>query len=441
MEAEARAVRPLPEGFRLDAAVRVPGSKSLTNRALVVGALAAGRTLLRGALWGDDSEACALGLRAAGISVEADPPSGEIAIEGRGAGPPAARAEVDVRLSGTTARFLCPYLALGRGEYRVDGTPRMRQRPMGAVVDALRAQGVRVDGGPNLPLTIHGEGGLAGGELEIAGDETSQGASGFLLAAPHAFRDLRLRIRSRRSDLPYVRMTAAVMEAFGVRCAELPGGGYAVPAGARYDGREYPVEADASSAAYFWAAAALCGGRVRTPGIGRSRLQGDAALLRILSDMGAAVEDGPAGAVVAGRPGGGLRGGAWDMGACSDQALTVAALAVFADRPTTVTGVAHIRVQESDRIAAAAQAVADLGGRLEERPDGFTVHPAPPGGARPARIDPHGDHRVAMAFAVAGLRRPGVSIQDPGVVAKTFPGFWDALEGLGAQGAGGAYGA
>lgn len=438
MEAGFRAVRPLPEGLRLDVAVRVPGSKSLTNRALIVGALATGRSLLRGALWGDDTEACALGLRAAGVALEADPAAGEIAIEGLGAGPPAAEADIDVRLSGTTARFLCPYLALGRGVYRVDGTPRMRQRPMGAVVEALRAQGVRVDGGPNLPLGIHGTGGLVGGPLEIGGDETSQGASGFLLAGPHARRDLQLRIRSQRGDLPYVRMTVAVMEAFGVRCSELPGGGYAVPAGARYVGREYAVEADASSAAYFWAAAALCGGRVRTPGIGQSVLQGDAALLRILTDMGAAVEDGPAGATVTGRPGGALRGGVWDMGGCSDQALTVAALALFADRPSTVSGVAHIRLQESDRIAAAADAVARLGGRLEERPDGFTVHPAPPTAVGPARIDPHGDHRVAMAFALAGLRRPGVSVADPGVAAKTFPGFWDALDALRGGPVGGA---
>ncbi len=428
--AAPRPVPSLPPGRRPDGTARVPGSKSLTNRALVLGALASGRTVLRGALWSDDSAACAAGLCAAGVAVHAEPAAQRITVEGRGGGPAGPSADIDVRLSGTTARFLCPYLALGTGVYRVDGTARMRERPMGGLADLLRAQGVRVDGGPNLPFVIHGAGALAGGLLRVPADETSQTASGLLMAAPFARRPAVLRLESRRSDLPYVRMTAAMMAEFGVEAAPLADGdGYAVPAGARYRGREYAVEADASSAAYFWAAAAITGGRVRTPGVGRSRLQGDAALLGVLEAMGCAVREAGGGAVVAGPPGGRLRAGEWDLGGCSDQALTVAALGLFADGPTSVGGVAHIRLQESDRIAAAADAVRRLGGRFEAREDGFTVWPLDAvAGGPPAVIDPHGDHRVAMAFAVAGLRRPGVAVGDPGVVGKTFPDFFAELE-------------
>jgi 3-phosphoshikimate 1-carboxyvinyltransferase len=435
-------VAALPPGRVPDAVVRVPGSKSLTNRALVLAAMARGRSLLRGALWSEDTEACVRGLRAMGLVVECDPGRGEIAVQGVGGGPPAERAEVDVRLSGTTARFLCAYAALGRGVYRFDGTPRMRQRPMGPVVEALRAQGVRVEGGPNLPLVIYGAGGLRGGRLRIAGGETSQPASGLLMVAPFAREDLELWVESPRAALPFVEMTAALMGDFGVPCRRLEPteagcAGWRVPAGARYRAGEYPIEPDASAAAYFWALAAVTGGRVRTPGIGRSRLQGDAALLDILTEMGCQVATDPeGGAVVTGPPGGRLRHGSWDLSALADQALTVAVLGLFADGPTTVRNVAHIRLQETDRIAAAAAEVRRLGGRCVEHPDGFTVWPLPgvppagegwPAPPEPVTVQTHGDHRVAMAFSLVGLRRPGVRIAEPAVVRKTFPEFFAVL--------------
>jgi len=431
-ESAVRVIRPLRAGWAPDAEVRVPGSKSLTNRALVLAALAQGASVLQGALRSDDSAACAGALRAVGVRVEADAERPEFRVEGVGGGPPALQAEVNVGLSGTTARFLCPWLALGQGVYRVDGVPRMRQRPMGAVWEALRLQGVRIDGGPNLPFTIHG-GALAGGELHVAGGETSQPASGLLMAAPHARQDTILRVATHRTSLPFVEMTVAVMAEFGVHCARLPADGEAesgwrVPAGQRYAGRVYAVEPDASSAAYFWALAALTGGRVRTPGIGRSQLQGDAGLLRILEEMGCRVTAGAGGAEVCGPPGGRLRGGDWDLSALGDQTLTLAVLGLFGDRPTTVRNVAHIRLQETDRIAAAAAELRRLGARCEERPDGFTVWPLRAGSSSEVAVDSHGDHRVAMSFALAGLRRPGLAIRDPSVVAKTYPGFFAELE-------------
>ena len=427
MSGQARAVDPLPPGQVVDAVVPVPGSKSLTNRALVLAALAAGASVLRGALFSDDSAACAEGLRAMGVGVEEDAARRAFRIAGLGGGPAARRTEVDTRLSGTTARFLIPYAALGRGVYGFDGVPRMRERPMGELVTALRAQGVRVDGGPNLPLTVHGAGGLAGGDLEIAGGDTSQPASGMLMAAPFAQRDLVLRVQTHRAALPFVHMTVAQMAGFGVRCAEIGPGSWRVPAGARYSAGTYDIEPDASAAAYFWAVAAITGGRVRTPGIGRSRVQGDAQVLEILHEMGCTVRD-EGGAEVVGPVRGRLRHGTWDCSALADQALTVAVLGLFGDGPTRVRNVGHIRLHETDRIAAAAGEIARLGGRCEEHDDGFTVWPLPEGApALPVTVSTHNDHRVAMAFALVGLRRPGIRIEAPHVVAKTFPDYFETL--------------
>jgi len=421
-------IRPLPPEAAPDASVDVPGSKSLTNRALVLAALASGRSALRGALFSDDTWACLEGLRALGVAAEGDPAARCVTVEGTGGGPPAAVARVDVRLSGTTARFLCPYMALGRGTYHVDGVPRMRQRPMGPVWDALSAQGVRIDGGPNLPFTIHGSGGLPGGHIRIAGGETSQPASGMLMVAPYAAGDTVVEVETHRSALPYVAMTARLMEIFGVACTEGAGGTFSVRAGARYRAGEYAIEPDASAAAYFWALAALCGGSVHTPGIGRSRLQGDAAFLGVLERMGCRVQD-DGGARVRGPAGGRLRAVDQDMSAMSDQALTLGVLGLWGDGPTTVRNVSHIRLQETDRIAAAATELRRLGARCEERPDGFVVWPlADPGKGGVATVETYGDHRVAMAFALAGLRRPGVRIADPGCVGKTFPEYFDVLD-------------
>jgi len=420
------AIPPLRPGQIPDAAVRIPGSKSLTNRALVLGALAQGRTRLRGALFSEDTWACLEGLRAVGVPVEASPERQVMIVTGGGGGPKVATAAVDVRLSGTTARFLCPFLALGRGVYRVDGTPRMRQRPMGPSWEALRAQGVQIEGGPNLPFTITGVGRLPGGLIRIPGGETSQAASGVLMVAPYCDTDTTVAVDTHRAALPYVGMTAALMRTFGVACTETARGAFAVAAGERYLAGDYDIEPDASAAAYFWALAALSGGRVHTPGIGRSRLQGDGAFLGVLERMGCSVLE-QAGALVVGPAAGHLHAVAEDMSAMSDQALTLGVLGLFADGPTTVRNVAHIRLQETDRVAAAVTELRRLGARCEQAPDGFTVWPLPAGGSGEVTVATYGDHRVAMSFALAGLRRPGVRIADPACVGKTFPDFFAVL--------------
>ena len=419
---EARPVT--PAGGPLDATVSVPGSKSLTNRALVCAALAGGTSTIDGALVADDSEAMRTALAALGAGIARDPSSGRLLVTGTGGRLRPGPLALDMRLSGTTSRFLLPVVALGEGEYRIDGAPPLRARPMGPVLDGIRTLGaeVREEGEPGcLPVTIVAPGGLDGGEVAVAGDMSSQFLSGLLLAAPYARGGVRLRLTTTLVSRPYVELTQAVMGAFGVDV----GPDLDVPAG-RYRATAYVVEPDASTASYFLAAAALVGGRITVKGLGAGTRQGDARLADLLAAMGAEVERTATTTTVTGT--GRLRGlGRVDLADMPDQAQTLAALAPFADGPTEVTGVGFIRGHETDRIAAVVTELGRLGVAARETDDGFVVEPGTP---RPARVATYDDHRMAMSFALVGLRVPGVEIEDPDCVAKTFPGFWAALDGL-----------
>ena len=419
---EARPVT--PAAGPLDATVSIPGSKSLTNRALVCAALAEGPSTVDGALVADDSEAMRTALAALGAGIARDPSSGRLLVTGTGGRLRPGPLALDMRLSGTTSRFLLPVVALGEGEYRIDGAPPLRARPMGPVLDGIRTLGaeVREEGEPGcLPVTIVAPGGLDGGEVAVAGDLSSQFLSGLLLAAPYARGGVRLRLTTTLVSRPYVELTQAVMGAFGVDV----GPDLDVPAG-RYRATAYVVEPDASTASYFLAAAALVGGRVTVKGLGAGTRQGDARLADLLAAMGAEVERTATTTTVTGT--GRLRGlGRVDLADMPDQAQTLAALAPFADGPTEVTGVGFIRGHETDRIAAVVTELGRLGVAARETDDGFVVEPGTP---RPARVATYDDHRMAMSFALVGLRVPGVEIEDPDCVAKTFPGFWAALDGL-----------
>jgi 3-phosphoshikimate 1-carboxyvinyltransferase len=405
-----------PMAGRPDATVRLPGSKSLTNRALVAAALAEGTSHLEHPLVADDTGAMVEGLRALGADIRLE---GEVAVvEGglRPAGPVA----VDARLSGTTARFLLPVLALGEGPATLDGGPPLRARPMGPLVDAVRSLGASVDGDA-LPVTVHGP--MRGGTARLPGDVSSQFLSGLLLAGPRVTGGVRVELTTPLVSAPYVAMTAAVMEAFGAEVRR-DGEAWVVPEG-RYGARTYAVEPDASAASYFFAAAVLTGGRVTVPGLGRGSLQGDLAFVDVLERMGATVERGDDRTTVAAGPR--LAGVDADLSELSDTAQTLAAVAVFADSPTRVRGIGFIRRKETDRLAAVVRELRRCGVGAEETDDGFVVHPGTP---RPAVVETYDDHRMAMSFALLGLRVPGIAIADPGCVAKTFPGFWDALEEL-----------
>jgi 3-phosphoshikimate 1-carboxyvinyltransferase len=422
-----RAVVPV-EG-PLDATVRPPGSKSLTNRALVCAALAPGRSVLDGALLADDTEAMIGALRALGASVAADtgPEGPRLTVDGTGGALAPGPVTLDVRQSGTTSRFLLPVVALGAGPYRMDGGESLRARPMGPVLDGIRALGATVEpaGEPDhLPVTVVAPGGLAGGTVAVAGDTSSQFVSGLLLSAPYTHRGVRVEVTTPLVSRPFVELTLAVMAAFGVTVGR-DGAALVVPPG-RYAATGYRVEADASAASYFLAAAAVCGGRVTVEGLGSDTGQGDARFADLLGTMGARVERTAGTTTVTGT--GRLRGlGDVDLSDMPDMAQTLAVVAALADGPTRVGGVGFIRGHETDRVAAVVRELRRLGIDAVEEADGFLVRP---GALGPARVETYDDHRMAMSFAVLGLRVPGIEIADPRCVAKTFPGFWDALDSL-----------
>ena len=425
MTAPSPPRRMIPFDGPVDAVVAVPGSKSFTNRALVCAALARGGSTLVGVLDSDDTEAMFCCLDALGIAVERDPVLQRAVVHGTGGGSRQSAATLDVRQSGTTARFVTPMAALGHGRFTVDGHPQMRARPMDDLLRALTILGVDVtssDGG-RLPLRIEAHG-VPGGMVTVSGTASSQFLSGLLLSAPCYERGLLVEVEGDLVSKPYVDMTIATMRAFGAVIECRGHASFRVePTG--YAATDYRIEPDASAASYFFAAAAVTGGRVRVEGLGCGALQGDLRFVDALEAMGCTVERGTNAIIVQGPEQ--LRGIEVDMGHCSDTAQTLAAVAVFADSPTTVTGVGFIRRKETDRIAAVVRELTRCGILAIEGADGFVVHPGTPS---PAAIETYDDHRMAMSFALLGLRVPGIEIVNPGCVAKTFPLYFEVLETL-----------
>jgi 3-phosphoshikimate 1-carboxyvinyltransferase len=409
----------------VDATIRVPGSKSVTNRALLIAALATGTSTVRNALMSDDSYWLMDALRRLGFDVRAEPASGTVRVEGRAGEIPAPTAELYVGNAGTVARFLPPALSLGAGPYRVDGTPRMRERPMEDLIDALRRLGTRVEctSKPgHFPIVIRG-GTLHGGRIAISGAKSSQFLSGLLISAPYAAAPLSIEATGELVSKPYVDITLEVMRAFGVEVEASPDSRIFHISPARYTPQDYPVEPDASAASYFFAAAALTGGRVRVPGLGRHSAQGDLRFLEVLHRMGCKIKINDNHIEVRGPHT--LRGVEVDMNAFSDTMMTLAAIAPFATEPTTIRNVEHTRHQETDRLSAVATELSRLGVRVRETRDSLRI--IPPKRVRPAIVETYDDHRMAMAFALVGLKVPGVCIRDPGCVTKTFPGYFRRL--------------
>ncbi|MEN8182776.1 MAG: 3-phosphoshikimate 1-carboxyvinyltransferase [Myxococcota bacterium] len=411
----------------LDARVRVPGSKSLTNRALPVAALARGRSQIAGALDSDDTEAMRDCLAELGVRIDArtDP----WLVEGRGGLLDAPQRTLDARASGTTARFITAIAALGPGPSRIDGTARMRERPIVDLTRALAQLGAEVeiegrDGCP--PVRVNG-GGLAGGGAVVDASRSSQFVTAVLLAAPFAERDVCLSLKDGViASRPYVELTLRVMRDFGAEVGWQDESTLRVGAGHPYQSRHYAVEPDASSAAYPFSAAAIAGGRVRVLGIPRDSIQADLGLLDVLARMGCRVERGEDYAELR-APTGRLRGIDVDMNATPDAALALAAVALFADGPTLIRNVVQLRHHETDRLSALEAELRRLGARAQAGPDSLRIEPAALHGAT---IHTYDDHRMAMAFALVGLRVPGVVIEDPACVAKTWPDYFAALERL-----------
>ncbi len=428
---EPRPIRPFVGA--VDAVVRPPGSKSITNRAALAAALADGRSTLRGVLFADDTEAMLDGVTALGARLVIDRPGRTVTVDGVAGRIAPGPVRIDARLSGTTSRFLLPTLATDVGPYRLDGAAPLRARPMGPIFAAVRALGAEVleEGTPgHLPVTVRrvrppGSDGSGPTRVTIAGDVSSQFTSGLLLAAPCLPDGLHIDLIPPVVSLPYLDLTVAVMEAFGATVRRPDGTTYEVEMSG-YGARDFSVEPDASAASYFFATAAITGGRVRVEGLGPTSLQGDLAFVDVLERMGALVTRESTAITVVGPPGG-LRGIDADFTDISDTAQTLAAVAVFADGPTRVTGIGFIRRKETDRIAAVVTELRRCGIRAEEEADGFVVHPGNP---TPATVRTYDDHRMAMSFALIGLRAEGIAIADPGCVTKTFPDYFDVLESL-----------
>lgn len=407
----------------LSATVRPPGSKSITNRALVCAALADGESLLSGALDSEDTRVMVDGLQRLGLTVEHDPAAATLRVVGCGGAIPARQADLYVANSGTTVRFLTALVALGHGRYRLDGTPRMRERPIGDLLEGLGQLGVRAlsERGTGCPPVVVEADGLRGGRAEVAGTVSSQFLSGLLLAAPAATGAVEVQVSGELVSKPYITMTLAVMRSFGARIDDAQLQRFTVRAPNGYAATQYAIEPDASAASYFFAAAAVAGGTVRVEGLSRDSLQGDVDFCRCLEAMGCRVDYESRSVRVTGGP---LRGIEVDMNAISDTVPTLGAVALFAHGPTTIRGVAHIRHKETDRIAAVATELRKLGAEVEEFSDGLRIVPRPLHGAE---IDTYDDHRMAMGLAIAGLALPGVVIRDPGCTAKTYPNFFDDL--------------
>jgi 3-phosphoshikimate 1-carboxyvinyltransferase len=404
------------------AEVVIPGSKSITARALFLSAAAQGPSRLRRPLRSDDTEAFAEGLRSLGYAIDEDGSSWT--VHGSPAGPAVSRASLYTRDAGTAGRFLPALAAAGRGTFQFDASAQMRRRPIGPLVDALRALGARIRyDGPegHLPITVDAEG-LDGGEITIDSGVSSQFLTAILMAAPLAAKGVAITVTDLVS-VPYVEMTAAMMRAFGVEVRR-DGLRFEVPASS-YQPQDLLIEPDASTSSYFFAAAALTGKTVTVPGLGHASTQGDLRFVEVLGRMGASVDTGADSTTVTGT--GRLRGITVNMRDISDTMPTLAAIAPFADGPVRIEDVYNTRVKESDRLDACATNLRAMGIAVETGRDWIEIQPGDP---RPALIDCRGDHRIAMSFSITGLRTAGLELDDPACVKKTFPEFHEVLAEL-----------
>ncbi len=469
--------------------ISVPGSKSLTNRALLIAALANGTTRLTNALFSDDSRCFANALQTLGFDVRLDELNSEMTVTGLGGKIPATKADLFIGNAGTAARFLSTFLTLGHGEFILDGDARMRERPIGDLVHALTQLGAIIQpihpfdfaqGRPSsfilhpsisLPLKILASG-LPGGKTKIVGDISSQFLSALLMVAPYANSPIEIELTTNLNSQPYVDMTLAVMRDFGVEVQRNGYQSFALPLARYVLGKQvdtytgtqvhtehaarntehatrdtqhgtrntqhapptnyhlpittYPIESDASSASYFFAAPAILGRTVRVENISCKSKQGDIAFLDVLQQMGCAVTEGENFIEVTGSPS--LRGLDVDMRDLPDTAQTLATIAPFASSPTRIRGIASARLKETDRIHAVCAELTRLGVRVDEHDDGMTIYPCEK--FTPAEVRTYNDHRMAMAFALIGLRVPGIVIENPACVSKTFPNFFEVLEKL-----------
>lgn len=408
--------------------VRVPGSKSITNRALLLATLADGPTTLSGALYSDDSRHFLQCVSDLGFCVESDETACQVHITGLGGRLPGEEASLYVGSAGTAARFLTALLGVSHGAWHLDASAQMRRRPMAPLLDSLRSLGAEVTFEEQegfFPFTITGHG-FQKTELTVNIDQSSQFLSALLIAAVCSPDTVTIDTEGSHG-MSYITLTTRMMEQFGVhvQTAGSPCSRFIIPGGQSYRCRDYAVEPDVSAACYFYAMAPLLGIDVVVDGVHPDSMQGDVRFLYFLEQMGCRLTDTKEGILLSGPAQGLYHGITADMSACSDQAITMAALAPFAQEPTTITGIGHIRLQESDRLAAIACELSRMGIRCKERPDSITIWPGTP---KPASVNTYDDHRMAMGFSLIGLRADGILIENPGCCRKTFENYFEVLD-------------
>lgn len=416
-------IRPV---YHLDATVEVPGSKSYTQRALIIAALAEGRSTISRVLLSEDTRYLMEALRVLGIEILTS--GNDVVIQGTGGKIRNPGQAIYLGNNGTALRFLTTMVSLGKGEFLLEGSSRLRERPLKPLLDALKTLGVPSHSRDNKgypPVRIDAQG-LRGGSVAFTDVESSQYISSLLIGAPYAAEDIEITLQGSTVSEPYIEMTLHIMERFGAEIERGEKNRFKVKSGRNYAGQEYIVEGDASSASYFFLAAALCRGRVRVMNINPESLQGDIKFLNIMEGVGCSIVRGDSWVDVIGGP---LHGGdvVFDMGNMPDMVPTLAVLAAFRQGRTSITNVSHLRLKESDRIAALVNELHRIGVNAQERDDGLVIEGGKPHGAE---IETYNDHRIAMSFAVAGLVVPKMKIQDKLCVGKSFPGFWDELKKL-----------
>ncbi len=409
----------------LNAAVRVPGSKSMTNRALLIASLANGTTRLTNALFSDDTRFFAGALQTLGFDIRMDEAKCVMSVAGLGGKIPANRAEIYIGNAGTAARFLSAFLTLASGEFLLDGNSRMRERPIGDLIDSLNQLGAKLEAVNNCPPVKISACGLMGGHTKIGGGISSQFLSALLMVAPYAKSSVSIEVADLNSK-PYVDMTISMMRDFGVEVERFGYSRFTIHPAPYAALAAYRIESDASAASYFFAAPAICGGSIRVENVSRKSIQGDIAFLDVLKNMGCRIEEAENSIEVSGTSD--LRGVDVDMREMPDTAQTLAAIAPFASSPTRIRGIASARLKETDRVFSTCAELKRLGVEVNEHEDGMTIHPCK--SFNPAVVRTYDDHRMAMAFSLIGLRVNGVTIDDPSCVAKTFPAYFEVLETL-----------
>ncbi len=406
--------------------VTVPGSKSITNRALLLATLASGVSTLQGALFSDDSRHFLKCVEELGFQTTVKESDREITVIGLGGKIPKKQAQIYVGSAGTAARFLAAYLGCSEGTFDVDASEQMRKRPMKPLLDALKSVGAEIvctQKEEHFPMRITGHG-ICKEHIWVDIDKSSQFLSALLISGCLSKEDLHIHVEGSHG-MAYIYMTISMMEQFGVHAEKISETEFVIPANQHYQAKTYKIEPDASAASYFWAMAAILGISVTVTDTHFDSLQGDTEFAKILERMGCMVKDTSEGICVTGPKDGILKGIEVDMHSCSDQAITMAAIAPFADAPVKITGISHIRMQESDRIAAIIENLTTLGIRVQECEDGVVIYP---GNIHGGEIKTYDDHRLAMGFAITGLRCPGVVILDPLCCRKTFENYFDILE-------------